>query len=55
MFIDNITANRSSRINCVNVYRAILAAKIQPIAAKLSEQHFMVQVDNYPNDPKQTA
>lgn len=48
-------ANRSGRINCVKIYRALLAAKIQPIAAKLSGQHFMVQMDNDPNDPKQTA
>ena len=36
MFIDNVTADRSSRM-ISEVYRALLSARIQPEAAKLIE------------------
>ncbi len=50
MFIDDVTEDRSSRINS-EVYRDILSADIQSYGAKLIERRFIVQVDN---DPKHT-
>ena len=51
VFIDDVTADRSSRVNS-EVYRAILSAQIQSYAAKLIGRFFTVQMDN---DPKHTA
>uniref|UniRef100_A0A3B5Q0B9 Transposase n=2 Tax=Xiphophorus maculatus TaxID=8083 RepID=A0A3B5Q0B9_XIPMA len=51
VFIDDITADKSSRMNS-EVYRDILSAQIQPNAAKLIGRRFTVQMDN---DPKHTA
>ncbi len=51
VFIDDVTEDRSSRMNS-EVYRDILSAQIQPNAAKLIGQRFIVQMDN---DPKHTA
>lgn len=36
-FIDNVTADRSNSMNCEG-YKAILAAHVQPYAAKLMTQ-----------------
>lgn len=49
VFIDDMTADRSNRMNCDEVYRALLSAQIQPIAAKLMGWCFTVQMGN---DPK---
>ncbi len=49
VFIDDVTEDRSSRKNS-EVY--ILSAQIQPNAAKLIGQRFIVQMDD---DPKHTA
>ncbi len=51
VFIDDVTEDRSSRKNS-EVYRDILSAQIQPNAAKLIGQRFIVQMDD---DPKHTA
>ncbi len=48
VFIDDVTEDRSSRINS-EVYKAILSAQIQPNAAKLIGWRFIVQMDNDPN------
>ncbi len=51
VFIDDVTADKSSRINS-EVFRAILSAHIQPNASELIGRCFTVQMDN---DPKHTA
>ena len=51
VFIDDVTADRSSRMNS-EVYRALLSAQIQQNAAKLIGQCFTVQMNN---DPKNTV
>ncbi len=51
MCIDDVTADRSSRINS-EVFKAILSAHIQPNATKLIGRSFTVQMDN---DSKHTA
>ncbi len=51
VIIDDVTEDRSSWKNS-EVYKDILHSQIQPNAAKLIGQHFIVQVDN---DPKHTA
>ena len=45
VFIDDVTADRSSRMNS-EVYRALLSAQIQPNVAKLIRGCFTVQMDN---------
>ena len=45
LFIDNVTANKSSRMNS-EVFRVIFSAQIQPNASKLIGWHFTVQMDN---------
>ena len=49
--IDDVTADRSSRMNC-DVYRAILSAQIQTNAAKRMGWCFTTEIDN---DPKHTT
>lgn len=44
IFVNNVTADRSTRIN-YEMYRAILSAQIQPDPAKLNKQHFTGQMD----------
>ena len=51
VFIDDVTANKSNRMNS-EVFRAILSAHIQPNALELIGQRFTVQMDI---DPKHTA
>ena len=51
VFIDDVTADKSSRINS-EVFRAISSAHIQPNASELIGRRFTVQMDN---DPKHTA
>ncbi len=51
VFIDDVTEDRSRWKNS-EVYRDILAAQIQPNAAKLIGRRFIVQMDD---DPKHTA
>ena len=51
VFIDDVTADKSSRINS-EVFRAILYAHIQPNVSELIGRYFTVQMDN---DPKHTA
>ncbi len=51
VFSDDVTEDRSSQKNS-EVYRDILSVQIQPNAAKLIGQHFIVQMDNA---PKHTA
>ncbi len=51
VFSDDVTEERRSQKNS-EVYRDILSAQIQPNAAKLIGQRFIVQMDN---DPKHTA
>ena len=51
VFIDDVTADKSSRINS-EVFRAILSAHIQPNALELIARRFTVQIDN---DPQHTG
>ena len=51
VFIDDVTANKSNRMNS-EVFRAISSAHIQPNALELIGQRFTVQMDI---DPKHTA
>ncbi len=51
VFIDDVTADRSSRMNS-EVFNAILSAHIQPNDTKLIGRSFTLQMDN---DPKHTA
>ncbi len=51
LFSDDVTEDRSSRINC-EVYRDILSAQIQSKGAKLIGRRFIGQIDD---DPKHTA
>ena len=52
VFIDDVTADKSSRMNS-EVFRAIVSAHSQPNAAELiGRRRFTVQMDN---DPKHTA
>ncbi len=51
VFIDDVTADKSSRINS-EVFQAILSAHIQPNASEHIGRRFTVQMDN---DPKHTA
>ena len=51
VFIDDVTQDRSSRMNC-EVFRDILSAQIQPNPAKLIGWSFITGMDN---DPKHTA
>ena len=51
MFIDDVTAGRSCRMNS-QMYRATLSDQIQPNAAKPRGRSFKVQTDN---DPQQTV
>ena len=44
VFIDDVTADRSSRMNS-EVYRALLSAQIQPNVAKLIRGCFTVKMD----------
>lgn len=44
VFIDDVTADRSSRMNC-EVFRAIVSAQIQSNAVKLIRQCFIVKTD----------
>ena len=53
-FIDNVTVDRSSRMNS-EVYRAVLSAQIQSNAAKLIGQRFTVQMDNNPKHTVKAA
>ncbi|KAI4876350.1 hypothetical protein NFI96_017821 [Prochilodus magdalenae] len=50
VFVD-VTAGRSSR-RYYKVNRAVLFTQIQPNSAKLSGQHFTVEMDNNPNVPQ---
>ena len=50
VFIDDVTADRSSRMNS-DMLRAKISAQIQPNAAKLKGQSFKVQMDNDPKHP----
>ncbi|CAJ0968448.1 unnamed protein product [Ranitomeya imitator] len=52
VFIDDVTQDRSSRINSEVFRAAILCAQIQPNAAKLIGRRFILQMDN---DPKHKA
>ena len=45
VFIDNVNSDRSSRINSV-IYRYILSAQIQPIAAKQKNNCMMPHSKN---------
>ena len=54
MFIDDVTADRSSRMNS-EVYRALLSAKVQPNAAELIGRCFVVQMDNNPKSTVKAA
>lgn len=51
MFIEDVTVDRSSRMNC-KVFRAMLSAHIHTNAAELIKQNFTKQMGN---NPKQTA
>lgn len=51
LFIDHVTADKSSRLNSV-VYRAVLSAQIQLKASKPIRRCFRVQMDD---DPKHTS
>ena len=51
LFIDDVTADKSSRMNS-EVFGAILSAHIQPNASKLIGRSFTMQMDN---DLKHTA
>ncbi len=51
MFIDDVTENRSSRMNS-EVYREILSSQIQPNTAKLIGRRFIVKMED---DLKHTA
>ncbi len=51
VFIDDVTADKSSRINS-EVFRAIISVHIQPNTSELIGRRFTVQMDN---DPKHTA
>lgn len=51
VFIDDVTADRSSRMNS-EVHSSVLSAHVQPNGAKLIGRYFTVLLDN---GPKHTA